>query len=148
MFLNEDVFKKIVKNTPLISIDLLIENFQGQILLGKRTNRPARGFWFVPGGRIYKDETLVNAFNRLVFEELCANISYDQAKFIGVFQHFYMDNFSEENFTTHYIVLGYKIIYECDFTILPKKQHNEFKWFSKSEIFYSPVVHSNTKAYF
>jgi colanic acid biosynthesis protein WcaH len=43
-------FKKIVESTPLISIDLVVRNDQGSVLLGKRTNRPAQNFWFVPGG--------------------------------------------------------------------------------------------------
>ena len=49
-------FKTVIASTPLISIDLVIKNNTGRILLGKRTNRPAQGFWFVPGGRVLKDE--------------------------------------------------------------------------------------------
>ena len=59
--LDDSVFKTIVKNTPLISIDLIIENSNSEILLGERVNRPARGCLFVPGGRIRKDETINEA---------------------------------------------------------------------------------------
>ncbi len=52
--LNDSLFKTIVANTPLISIDLIIQNSQKKILLGKRINRPAQGYWFVPGGRVRK----------------------------------------------------------------------------------------------
>ena len=52
MFLSQQAFATVVESTPLISIDLIVENEQGEILLGKRTNRPARGYWFVPGGRV------------------------------------------------------------------------------------------------
>ncbi|TOB15241.1 NUDIX domain-containing protein, partial [Vibrio parahaemolyticus] len=55
--LDEQTFKLVVASTPLVSIDLIIRNSKRQILLGQRTNRPAQGFWFVPGGRICKDET-------------------------------------------------------------------------------------------
>ncbi len=48
-------FKTVINSTPLISVDLVIKNNEGQILLGKRTNRPAKGFWFVPGGWVLKD---------------------------------------------------------------------------------------------
>ncbi|EIB9633284.1 GDP-mannose mannosyl hydrolase, partial [Escherichia coli] len=50
MFLDDNAFKNIIRNTPLISIDLIIQNEKDEYLVGKRNNRPARGFWFVPGG--------------------------------------------------------------------------------------------------
>jgi hypothetical protein len=48
MFLSQEDFATVVRSTPLISIDLIVENERGEFLLGKRTNRPAQGFWFVP----------------------------------------------------------------------------------------------------
>jgi colanic acid biosynthesis protein WcaH len=44
--LAEDTFKKIVASTALVSIDLLVRDTQGNILLGKRVNRPAQGAWW------------------------------------------------------------------------------------------------------
>ena len=70
MFLSTQDFATVVRSTPLVSIDLIVENAQGEYLLGKRTNRPAQGFWFVPGGRVQKDETLADAFARLTQAEL------------------------------------------------------------------------------
>ena len=58
-------FLNIIDKTPLVSIDLIIENPQGKILLGKRCNKPAQGYWFVPGGRIQKNETLEQAIRRI-----------------------------------------------------------------------------------
>ena len=59
--LSLDTFKTVIKSSPLVSIDLIVRNEQGQVLLGKRTNRPAQGFWFVVGGRVLKDESLEHA---------------------------------------------------------------------------------------
>jgi hypothetical protein len=42
-WLDRDTFKTIIDTTPLVSIDLLVRNAQGQILVGKRVNRPAQG---------------------------------------------------------------------------------------------------------
>ena len=47
---------EVVKNTPLVSIDLIIEDTEGNILLGYRLNSPAKHTWFVPGGVIRKNE--------------------------------------------------------------------------------------------
>ena len=101
-------FKTVINLAPLISIDLVIKNKEGQVLLGKRNNRPAQGFWFVPGGRVLKDEQLDIAFERLLKTEL--SLDKGEAKFIGVYQHFYADNVTEDDFSKHYIVLAYEII--------------------------------------
>ncbi|HEE1113999.1 TPA: GDP-mannose mannosyl hydrolase, partial [Klebsiella pneumoniae] len=109
MFLDDDAFKNVIKNTPLISIDLIIQNEKGEYLVGKRNNRPARGFWFVPGGRIQKNETLNNGFTRLIQNEIGIEMLRNEATFLGVFEHFYDDNYFNSEFSTHYIVLAYKI---------------------------------------
>ena len=88
MFLSEEAFATVVQSTPLISIDLIVENAQGEFLLGKRTNRPAQGFWFVPGGRVQKDEPLAEAFARLTQAELGLSLPMTAGRFYGVWQHF------------------------------------------------------------
>ncbi|EAZ9414948.1 GDP-mannose mannosyl hydrolase, partial [Salmonella enterica subsp. enterica serovar Typhimurium] len=47
MFLRQEDFAAVVRATPLISLDFIVENGQGEILLGQRLNRPAQGYWFV-----------------------------------------------------------------------------------------------------
>ena len=102
--LERELFKTIVEHTPLISINLIIRNDKGEALLGQRLNRPAQNYWFVPGGRIYKDESFEIAFKRITFEEVGVQISLNDALFLGVYEHFYNDNFSEAEFSTHYVV--------------------------------------------
>ena len=43
--LSNDEFKSIIKLTPLVAFDMIIE-YDNKILLGKRINNPARGFYF------------------------------------------------------------------------------------------------------
>ncbi|ESH96950.1 GDP-mannose mannosyl hydrolase NudD [Salmonella enterica subsp. enterica serovar Agona str. 632182-2] len=61
MFLRQEDFAAVVRTTPLISLDFIVENGQGEILLGQRLNRPAQGYWFVPGGRVCIDSRAVEA---------------------------------------------------------------------------------------
>ena len=102
MFLDDNTFKNVIKNTPLISIDLIIQNEKSEYLVGKRNNRPARGFWFVPGGRIQKDESLDNGFARLTNNEIGIERMRNESIFLGIFEHFYDDNFYDSAFSTHY----------------------------------------------
>lgn len=93
MFLTPEDFAAVVRTTPLVAIDLIVENEAGEFLLGKRNNRPAQGYWFVPGGRIQKDEPLSAAFARLTEAELGLRLPMSAARFHGVWQLLYDDNF-------------------------------------------------------
>lgn len=143
-----DIFKQVIKNAPLISIDLIINNNAGQVLLGKRNNRPAQGYWFVPGGRIIKDESFDNAFSRLTQLELGRSYRLSNATFLGPYEHLYSDNFTGDDFTTHYVVLAYQIAFNGDFSDLPEEQHNDYQWWDVITLLNSNNVHDNTKAYF
>ncbi|WP_080697750.1 GDP-mannose mannosyl hydrolase [Aeromonas hydrophila] len=147
-WLDKTQFQQIVAATPLISIDLIVRNELGQVLLGRRLNRPAQGFWFVPGGRVRKDERLNNAFWRLTEEELGIAASRDNARFLGPYEHFYADNFSGEDFSTHYVVLGYELVWQGQHNALPTNQHDQYCWFDVNELLQDPSVHQHTKDYF
>ena len=148
MFLDKETFRTVVRSAPLVSIDLVVINSQGQVLLGQRTNRPAQSFWFVPGGRILKNEVMAAAFLRLSKAELGFTSELGDAEFLGVYEHFYTDNFSGTDFSTHYVVLGYRLVHDLDLNSLPDAQHHSYRWFDIAELLDSVQVHDNTKAYF
>ena len=148
MFLDKETFRTVVRFAPLVSIDLVVINSQGQVLLGQRTNRPAQGFWFVPGGRILKNEAMAAAFLRLSKAELGLASELGDAEFLGVYEHFYTDNFFGTDFSTHYVVLGYRLVHDLDLNSLPDAQHHSYRWFDVAELLASVQVHDNTKAYF
>jgi colanic acid biosynthesis protein WcaH len=60
--LDDATFKAIIDSTPLISIDLVVRDSSGRVLLGQRLNRPAQGFWFVPGSVFLKMNLLRRHF--------------------------------------------------------------------------------------
>lgn len=147
MYLDESTFTTVLDSTPLVSIDLIIENAGGEILLGERKNRPAKGFWFVPGGRILKNESLAAAFARLTLDELGETFLIEQASLQGPFDHFYDDSVFGDTPSTHYVAISYWLkIIKLD--NLPDTQHSSYRWFSKSDLLTSPKVHLHTKAYF
>ena len=148
MWLPDETFKSIIQHTPLISIDLIVRNEQGHVLLGKRVNAPAKGYWFVPGGRVRKNETLDDAFVRLVREELGieSGITRADAKFLGVYEHFYDDNVFDGEISTHYVVLGYFIKLKKKFFLrISDKQHEEFKFFAIKDLMVMKNVSQYTK---
>ncbi|EGD03973.1 GDP-mannose mannosyl hydrolase [Burkholderia pseudomultivorans] len=145
-----DTFLRVVDATPLIAIDLIVPNEDGGYLLGHRVNRPAQGFWFVPGGRIHKNERLDDAFRRIARDELgLGGLERADAELVGVYEHLYEDNFGgEPGVSTHYVVLGYKLSGNVDLDTLPNAQHTAYRWAAADEIVVDHTVHPNTQAYF
>ena len=166
-------FLHVISRTPLVAIDLIVKSdfsvaggaaaaaaavahpAEPSVLVGLRCNAPARDFWFVPGGRVRKDEPLDVAFARLVKDELGlaqGTASRSQAKFIGVFEHFYPENVAGiEEFGTHYVTLAYELASSSAAAMkadLPPEQHSEYKWLPLSQLRMDPQVHPYTKAYF
>ena len=142
--LDDQTFETVINSTPLISIDLLVKK-DNKILLGKRINKPAQGYLFSIGGRVYKNETIDNAMMRIAKNELNIELKLTP-RFIGVFEHFYDDSIYQD-VSTHYVNLAYEI--EIEETLnLPTEQHNEYQWLTIDELLKSKQVHKYVKDYF
>ena len=142
--LDDKTFKTVIDSMPLISIDILLKK-DNKILLGKRVNKPAQGYFFSTGGRVNKNETIDTAMGRIAKNELNIELK-TTPKFIGVFEHFYDDSIYK-NVSTHYVNLAYEYEVE-EVSDLPTDQHNEYQWFTIDELLESKQVHKYTKDYF
>lgn len=153
---NPQQWAEVVERTPLVSIDLIVTNARNEVLLGWRNNKPAQHCWFVPGGVVRKGETLQQAFERLVRDELGVSTqSRSKALLGGVYEHHYTDNFAGlPGVATHYVVLAHRLNAEQHLPglggldHLPKAQHNDYVWMPVDELLNNPQVHTHTKAYF
>jgi colanic acid biosynthesis protein WcaH len=146
MFLDKETFSTVIANTPLISIDLIVRNSDDKVLLGQRVNKPAKNSWFVPGGRIFKDETIEKAFKRITQDELGIQCHIKSASFKGVYQHFYEDNVFGDEFSTHYIVMAFEL--RLTNTPMTNTQHEKYLWFTQNELLNSDDVYFFVKDYF
>lgn len=150
-WLSQSQFRQLVDLGPLVSMDLLVLNERDELLLGQRVHRPAQGTWFVPGGRLRKNERLDDAFVRLTQGELGLAISRQEAMWVGVFEHFYADSALAEagqGPATHYVVLAHQIRLPADcLEHLPSEQHSRFAWWPLADIPQHANVHPMTQAY-
>ena len=142
--LDDQIFKTVVDSAPLVSIDILLKK-DNKVLLGRRVNKPAQGYFFSIGGRINKNETIDNAMARVALNEINIDLK-STPEFIGVFEHFYDDSMYE-NVSTHYVNLAYEYEVE-EIPNLPTEQHSEYQWFSIDKLLESKQVHKYTKDYF
>ena len=142
-------FRTVVRLAPLVSIDLIIRNPLGEILLGLRANEPAKGSYFVPGGVVLKHERLREAFTRILKRETNCDAKIEDARLLGAFEHFYEANsFGDATFGTHYVVLGYEIALDDASALKSDAQHSDLRWWGERDLLASDLVHDNTKAYF
>jgi colanic acid biosynthesis protein WcaH len=140
---------EIIEATPLVSIDLVIRNPSNKVLLGKRNNRPAMGYWFVPGGRIIKNETINQALKRISEVELGQDLSTKAPSLLGAYDHIYEDNFlNVKGINTHYVVLAFVIALQQEIEVKSDEQHTELKWWEIDKLLQDQTVHQNTKVYF
>jgi colanic acid biosynthesis protein WcaH len=148
-FLPADEFAHIVRHTPLVSVDIVVRDRQRRVLVGKRNYEPAKGTYFVPGGRILKDETIGEAFARIMRHELNLVTSIDAARFIGVHEHFHPNSrFGPPGCTTHYVVLAYELALSAQASaIFPDDQHAALEWCARGKLLVRDDVHPLTKDY-
>lgn len=142
-------FARVIRLTPLVAIDLIVQDPEDRVLVGRRLNQPAQGFLFVPGSRISKNEPRAIAFRRITREELGVSIGLEEARLLGVYDHIYPTNrFEQAGYGTHYIVLAHQLRLSLDAKSLPTDQHGEYLWLTPAQLLAHAEVHENTKAYF
>jgi len=100
----------IVRSVPIVSIDLIVE-YDGGVVLGRRANEPAKGSWFVPGGRVHKGETFEEAVDRVAESELGVDVRIERC--LGTYQHFY-DTAAVADTDKHYIATGFVVSVQDD----------------------------------
>jgi len=145
--LETDVFKTIVANAPLVSIDIcLIHN--NRILLGKRINEPLKGRWFTPGGRIFKNETLQECLRRVADFELGIAIEdLPRLKLMGAWDHLYENSFIDQKISTHYVNLPHYCILRNGIELTKDQQHSDLSWFDLKEVAENKNFHEYIQNY-
>jgi colanic acid biosynthesis protein WcaH len=141
---------------PLVSVDWVVTNPDGELLLGHRINAPARGWWFTPGGRIRKNEALAQALQRVGLDELGLDVDFcaqlvGQARLMGAWDHFYPDSALGPSASTHYVNLPYWLPLSWAEMALLKlpvgEQHSDWQWLPLVEAAQHLLVHAYVRPY-
>lgn len=150
-WLSEQAFVQAVNSLPLVSVDLVIVNSVGQLLLGLRRNAPARNWWFTPGGRVRKNEPVAECMGRVALLELgmCLDRLKLNGHLMGVWDHFYEDSAFSAQVSTHYVNLPYLMCLDqpLDLDALPTEQHSGWRWQAAQEVAIADDVHPYVQVY-
>lgn len=152
--LSDHEFTRAVAALPLVSIDICVTGPNGSLLLGKRNNAPARGWWFTPGARIRKNEAIADALARVLRDELALpNAMAARATLMGAWDHFYPDSAFDANTSTHYVNLPHWLQLtqaEMDALHPPqggREQHARWQWWPLDTATQDPSVHACVQTY-
>jgi colanic acid biosynthesis protein WcaH len=124
--ISADEYSTIAANVPVVSVDLLVHH-NGGLLLGKRTNKPAKGEYFVPGGTVLKGEGRREAVHRVATAELGCDVLIDDE--LGVYDHRYDSAASDGVDSKHYLATAYIVTPTAE-TFMEDDQHEEFRTFT------------------
>lgn len=147
-------FQQAVAALPLVSVDWVLTNPAGELLVGQRLNAPARGAWFTPGGRIRKGEPLAAALRRVAAGELGlaeerALALAQRGEPMGAWDHFYPDAAFSPTVPTHYVNLPYAArLSEAEMSALSLpvgEQHGHWQWLPLAQA--ADTVHEHVKPY-
>jgi len=147
-------FAQACEALPLVSIDLVLTDEAERLLLGLRSNTPARDWWFTPGGRIRKNEPLAEARRRIAAEELgLPDTALRRATLMGAWDHFYPDSAFDAGISTHYVNLALWLPLssaEVAGLSLPAgqgEQHAGWQWMPLTQAEADDAVHPHVRVY-
>lgn len=134
----EKLYSQIIENMPILCIDFVLYH-KGKALLTYRTQEPAKGEWWVQGGRVFKNETLSQALQRLAKREMGSEVK--------VIKKMYLYEYNSDKAKsgvktgTHTVAVGYLVKPANDnFTVSMDETHSEFKWIDRIDESLHPYV--------
>lgn len=126
MIISDTEYKKIMEYMPVVCVDGLIINENREFLLVKRKNEPLKNEYWLPGGRLHKNEKLEEAIKRKMTEEL--NIEVEIIKSLGYFEEFFDNTVQEVNGGFHALSIVFLLKLK-NANIKLDNQSTDWKWF-------------------
>jgi colanic acid biosynthesis protein WcaH len=134
MIIESEFYNKIRAVIPIVCVDLLVTNHQGEYLLVKRSRAPAKGSWWFPGGRILKDETWKDACFRKAKEEL--GIALRLGQLVSLEESI----FSEEKPAIHTVNIVVHMFFDETEKIVLDEAHTEYSWCNRINNNLNPCI--------
>ena len=127
MHIPREEYDRIITVFPRVCVDILLTDTTGRALLLQRTNQPAMGQWWFPGGRVHIGETRHQAAHRKLKEE-CA-LPIGELTELGSFDLF----FQIEQTTFHDVTILFHRHIAAETEIFIDAQASAFAWFDQTQ---------------
>lgn len=87
----KEVYQEAVRNLPICCVDIfLIDEATESYFLVLRKNAPAKGVWWLPGGRLFKNESFFDCAKRKCEEEI--GLAVMPLAIVGTYATFFPDS--------------------------------------------------------
>jgi colanic acid biosynthesis protein WcaH len=130
-FITNSEYYTCVKNLPIATVDVVIFNKEkNRTLLFRRLNEPAKGKYYILGGRINKNEKILDAALRKLKEEINLKINSQGLAYIGITEEFFPNSIFKK-MKSNFIVMNYVLTLKNNLIekLQLDSQHSGFRWF-------------------
>jgi len=138
-FIPNKEYKRILELMPICCVDLIIYQ-DNKILLIKRKDEPCKGEWWIPGGRILKNESVEGAVVRKAKEETGIDIEIVK---LATYYEFFSENsaFGKIENKCHTISLVFLVkVKNKNQKVNLDKTSCDFKWVNPARNDLHPVL--------
>jgi colanic acid biosynthesis protein WcaH len=128
-FIPENLYRTIVSGLPICTVDVaLFDRDAGRALVFRRSHPPLQGLWFTLGGRLYKNESLLECALRQAKVEAGLTLAADRLIFGGAFEEVHEDSRFGQGITYHSVNICWGYLLTEDAEIRLDRQHDEYAW--------------------
>ena len=127
MYIEQSKYNEILKLMPIVCVDLGIMK-DNKIFLAKRNNEPCKGQWYIPGGRVIKNEELKDTAHRKALEETGLDCTIHNL--LNIETAIYTTGIN--NIPTHNVNICFKATIKTGDVIL-NSENSEYMWVTKEE---------------
>lgn len=140
-FIPEETYASFLAKMPEVCVEIVLE-YEDRVLVAQRTNAPAKGEWFWPGGRLYKGEETTEAAHRVAHDEL--GIDIEIIDLLGVFSHFWSTSAVGDRPSRHTVNIVYQVQpANINFEISLNAEHKDYRFISDL----TPELHEYVRKY-
>jgi len=137
-FIEKELYDKICAVVPIVCVDIVVVS-EKKFLLGKRKNNPAKGQWFFPGGRMYKNETVERAAIRKAREEIGLSLKKKDLEILGFGETIFKEGRGVDK-NRHTVNIVFKVATRSKRFHFDKTQHAQLRWFDSVHPKWNPYV--------
>lgn len=138
--LPRQTYRLLMDKTPICCVDVLFFNKdKTQTLLFKRTNKPVENIYFTIGGRLLKNEKLIDGAVRQALKETGIKIRKKLLIPGGVTEDIHKNSIFAD-ISYHVVDVFYGYILDGQEKIRLDNQHADYRWFSVNDRRIHPFV--------
>ena len=125
-----ELFQQIIENMPVFCIDIVLVH-DNKVLLTYRTDEPAKNQWWIQGGRVYKNERINEAIQRLAKRE--TGMEVEVIKQIGTYEVFFDKGSLELKTGIHDVAVCFLVKPKEELNVNLDNTHKQYKWIERVE---------------